>query len=140
MENASQLSIAANIAEARAAGILLTDPEDAWGNAAIPGFGIGRPTRQPELDPGIVGGPRAAHRDRGPHERRRRLDPDRQRELVAAVGPPRDRDVDAQRADIPCGLDLVRGRQSGGNPELHREGRRAGRQDAVLLHADAAVE
>lgn len=43
--------VAASIAEARAAGILLTDPEDAWGNAAIPGFGIGRPTRQPELDP-----------------------------------------------------------------------------------------
>jgi hypothetical protein len=43
--------VAANIAEAREAGILLTDPEDAWGNAAIPGFGIGRPTRVPELDP-----------------------------------------------------------------------------------------
>ncbi|MDH5243480.1 MAG: hypothetical protein OEX05_06065 [Chloroflexota bacterium] len=43
--------VAANIAEARAAGILLADPEDAWGNAAIPGFGIGRPTRAPELDP-----------------------------------------------------------------------------------------
>ena len=43
--------VAANIAEARAAGILLADPEDAWGNAAIPGFGIGRPTREPDLDP-----------------------------------------------------------------------------------------
>lgn len=43
--------VAANIAEARAAGIMLADPEDAWGNAAIPGFGIGRPTREPELDP-----------------------------------------------------------------------------------------
>jgi hypothetical protein len=47
--------VAANIAEARTAGILLTDPEDAWGNAGIPGFGIGRPTRAPDLDP-------AAHR------------------------------------------------------------------------------
>ena len=43
--------VAANIAEARAAGILVADPEDAWGNAAIPGFGIGRPTRPPDLDP-----------------------------------------------------------------------------------------
>ncbi len=47
--------VTANIAEARAAGILLADPDEAWGNAAIPGFGIGRPTREPELDP-------AAHR------------------------------------------------------------------------------
>ena len=47
--------IAADLGAARAAGILEVDPEDAWGNAAIPGFGIGRPTRAPELDP-------AAHR------------------------------------------------------------------------------
>ena len=26
-------------------------PEEAWGNAAIPGFGIGQPTAEPELDP-----------------------------------------------------------------------------------------
>jgi hypothetical protein len=43
--------VMANIAEARAAGLLLADPKDAWGNAAIPGFGIGRPTREPSLDP-----------------------------------------------------------------------------------------
>ncbi len=42
--------VAAEVAEARAAGILLT-PEEAWGNAAIPGFGIGQPVREPELDP-----------------------------------------------------------------------------------------
>jgi hypothetical protein len=42
--------VAAEVAEARAAGTLLT-PEEAWGNAAIPGFGIGRPVRAPELDP-----------------------------------------------------------------------------------------
>ena len=29
----------------------LTTPEEAWGNAAIPGFGIGKPVRAPELDP-----------------------------------------------------------------------------------------
>lgn len=43
--------VAMNIAEARAAGILEDDPEEAWGNAAIPGFGIGRPVRPPDLDP-----------------------------------------------------------------------------------------
>ena len=42
--------VAADLAEARAAGLLADDPEDAWGNAAIPGFGIGRPVRPPELD------------------------------------------------------------------------------------------
>ncbi len=43
--------MAAEVAQARAAGTLLT-PEAAWGNAAIPGFGIGHPVRAPELDPG----------------------------------------------------------------------------------------
>jgi len=43
--------VASDIAEARAAGLLADDPEEAWGNAAIPGFGIGRPVRPPELDP-----------------------------------------------------------------------------------------
>jgi len=45
--------VAMNIAEAREAGILTT-PEEAWGNAAIPGFGIGRPVREPELDEGAT--------------------------------------------------------------------------------------
>lgn len=43
--------VAASIARARASGILLDDPREAWGNAAIPGFGIGRPVRAPEIDP-----------------------------------------------------------------------------------------
>lgn len=43
--------VAADLAAARAAGTLVTDPEDAWGNAAIPGFGIGRPIRAAEIDP-----------------------------------------------------------------------------------------
>ena len=43
--------VARNVAEARAAGILKASPDEAWGNAAIPGFGIGRPARAPELDP-----------------------------------------------------------------------------------------
>jgi hypothetical protein len=42
--------VAANLAEAQAAGIVLTDPATAWGNAAIPGFGVGRPTSAPVLD------------------------------------------------------------------------------------------
>jgi hypothetical protein len=45
-------TVAAEIAEARAAGRLL-DQGEAWGNAAIPGFGIGRPVTDPELDPGV---------------------------------------------------------------------------------------
>jgi hypothetical protein len=43
--------IAADLAEARAAGLLAADPATAWGNAAIPGFGIGQPVTAPELDP-----------------------------------------------------------------------------------------
>jgi hypothetical protein len=45
--------IAADVAAAHAAGILETDPAEAWGNAAIPGFGIGQPVREPELDPDV---------------------------------------------------------------------------------------
>jgi hypothetical protein len=43
--------IAADLAEAREAGVLAATPEEAWGNAAIEGFGIGKPVRSPELDP-----------------------------------------------------------------------------------------
>ncbi|HXU86394.1 MAG TPA: hypothetical protein VN773_11370 [Verrucomicrobiae bacterium] len=43
--------IAADLAEAREAGLLAATPEEAWGNAAIEGFGIGKPVRMPELDP-----------------------------------------------------------------------------------------
>jgi hypothetical protein len=57
-------SIADDLSEARAAGRLAGTPEEAWGNAAIPGFGIGHPTRTPQLDPAArrpeVAGP-AAH-------------------------------------------------------------------------------
>lgn len=45
--------IAADLAAARAAGLLHDDPAEAWGNAAIPGFGIGRPVREPALDDGV---------------------------------------------------------------------------------------
>jgi hypothetical protein len=43
--------LAAQVAAHRAAGTLQDDPDEAWGNAAIPGFGIGRPVRAPEIDP-----------------------------------------------------------------------------------------
>ena len=43
--------IAADLAEARAAGLFAADSRAAWGNAAIPGFGIGQPVTAPELDP-----------------------------------------------------------------------------------------
>ncbi len=57
--------IAADLATARAAGLLADDPEEAWGNAAIPGFGIGRPVRAPELhdeamEPALASGDDAA--------------------------------------------------------------------------------
>jgi hypothetical protein len=42
--------VAASIAEARAAGRLRATAAEAWGNAAIPGFGIGRPATAPTLD------------------------------------------------------------------------------------------
>ena len=47
--------VAAELAAARASGGLAASATDAWGNAAIEGFGIDRPVRQPVLDP-------AAHR------------------------------------------------------------------------------
>jgi hypothetical protein len=46
-----EADIAADLAAARELGLLAASPEDAWGNAAIPGFGIGAPATQPALDP-----------------------------------------------------------------------------------------
>lgn len=43
--------VAADLAAARAAGDLADSAAKAWGNAAIEGFGIGRPVREPVLDP-----------------------------------------------------------------------------------------
>jgi hypothetical protein len=48
---ATDPEVEADLAEARAAGILAGTPDEAWGNAAIEGFGIGKPARAPELDP-----------------------------------------------------------------------------------------
>ena len=44
-------TIADDIAVARDAGSLAASSAEAWGNAAIPGFGIGRPTQPPDIDP-----------------------------------------------------------------------------------------
>ncbi len=76
--------VAANIAEARAAGILEDDPAEAWGNAAIPGFGIGRPVRPPELDPEADPLPLAPPEDAERFERVFHIAPET---LVLASGP-----------------------------------------------------
>jgi hypothetical protein len=75
--------LAAEIAAARAAGTLLT-PEEAWGNAAIEGFGIGRPVRAPELDPGVAAPVLATAEEAAHIERTFDLEPDL---LVMAAGP-----------------------------------------------------
>jgi hypothetical protein len=62
--------VSGDIAEAREAGLLADTPQDAWGNAAIPGFGIGRPTRTPELDPTATTLPLAAATEAAETQRR----------------------------------------------------------------------
>jgi hypothetical protein len=56
--------VAADLAEARAAGILAGDAASAWGNAAIPGFGIGRPASEPSIDPAATRLPLATAEER----------------------------------------------------------------------------
>lgn len=81
---ADDAEVLGDIAEARAAGLLETDPREAWGNAAIPGFGIGQPVTLPELDPRAtppsVAPPEAADRARMTFE----IAPET---LVVAAGP-----------------------------------------------------
>ncbi len=57
---AADPEVAADLAAAQARGALATSPEEAWGNAAIPGFGIGRPVRTPTLDPAALSAPLAS--------------------------------------------------------------------------------
>lgn len=75
--------VAASLARARATGALLR-PEDAWGNAAIPGFGIGRPVRAPRLDPAASAPALATPDEAAAAERTFDLDPD---VLVIAADP-----------------------------------------------------
>jgi hypothetical protein len=87
--------IAADLAAARAAGLLEDTPAEAWGNAAIPGFGIGEPVAQPELDPAArplpLGDAADADRARrtfeiGPHDLV--LAASAEVALLVALGPP----------------------------------------------------
>jgi hypothetical protein len=75
--------VAADVAEARASGLLVA-ADDAWGNAAIAGFGVGRPVREPELDPGAERPVLASPDEAAAIQRAWDLAPD---ELVLASGP-----------------------------------------------------
>lgn len=68
--------VAADIAEARAAGLLTDDAAEAWGNAAIPGFGIGRPVTEPEIDPAATRLPLATPEEAARTERTFRIAPE----------------------------------------------------------------
>jgi hypothetical protein len=76
--------IAADLAAARAAGTLASDPEEAWGNAAIPGFGIGRPVREPDLDDAATDLPLATADDAARFKRTFEIAPDA---LILAASP-----------------------------------------------------
>lgn len=68
--------VAADLAEARAAGLLADDPAEAWGNAAIPGFGIGRPVTEPEIDPAATTLPLATPEEAARTERTFEITPE----------------------------------------------------------------
>jgi hypothetical protein len=73
-----------DIEQARASGSLVGSPEEAWGNAAIPGFGIGLPVRAPELDPEAAPPPIASADEALAAERRFAIAPET---LVLASAP-----------------------------------------------------
>ena len=76
--------IAGDLAEARAAGLLETDPAEAWGNAAIPGFGIGHPVRAAELDPAASPLPAATAEEADRYEQTFDIKPET---LIVAASP-----------------------------------------------------
>jgi hypothetical protein len=92
MVGANDPEVAADLAEARAAGLLEDTPAEAWGNAAIEGFGIGRPVRPPELDPAATPPPPA--------------DPALEQQAKAAFDIPPDSLVLASAADAPLLVSL----------------------------------
>ncbi len=75
--------VAADLAAAQARGSLAASPEQAWGNAAIPGFGIGRPVRTPTLDPAASSLPLATAAQAEQAERTFDIKPD---SLIVAGG------------------------------------------------------
>jgi hypothetical protein len=81
---ADDTEVLGDISEARQAGLLEASPEAAWGNAAIPGFGIGQPARTPVLDPRATALPLAEPEHVAEAERRFSITPDT---LVLASGP-----------------------------------------------------
>ena len=62
----------------------MDDPADAWGNAAIPGFGIGRPVSAPRLDPAADPLPLALVDEAQRFQRTFRIAPE---DLVVAASP-----------------------------------------------------
>ena len=109
----SDPEVAADLAAAEATGTLVADPQVAWGNAAIPGFGIGRPIRAARIDPAANPLPLAGPRGGGPD----RADL-------------RDRSGDARRGRLGRGpvahraRDAGRGDRTPAGPVPHRTGRR----------------
>jgi hypothetical protein len=82
--DADDPEVAGDIAEARSVGLLADSPAEAWGNAAIPGFGIGRPVRSPTLDPAASVLPLASAADADAARRRFDIAPET---LVLASAP-----------------------------------------------------
>ncbi|MEO8468730.1 MAG: hypothetical protein ABI573_03575 [Chloroflexota bacterium] len=80
------LEIAADLDAARATGTLAANPEDAWGNASIPGFGIDEPVRAPHLDPEATPPVVAGHETAERFTRTFEIAPG---ELVLAINPGR---------------------------------------------------
>jgi hypothetical protein len=97
--------VAADLAAARASGTLADGPEEAWGNAAIPGFGIGRPISRPELDPGANQPPLASSSDAEQAERTFGIEPET---LVLAAS----RDVPLLIAFGSPGVVVARGQRA----------------------------
>ncbi|TAL06646.1 MAG: hypothetical protein EPO00_10730 [Chloroflexota bacterium] len=79
----SDPEIAADLDAARAAGTLAANPEEAWGNASIPGFGIGEPVQAPHLDPEATPASVADHETAERFTRTFEIGPG---ELVIAIG------------------------------------------------------
>lgn len=80
----SDPEIAADLASAQASGTLASSPEQAWGNAAIPGFGLGRPVRTPTLDPAARAVPLASAAEAATAQRVFDIGPN---SLIATCGP-----------------------------------------------------